>query len=337
MSSEIVQQSLGSRLDAYVRGRFAAGGSLPSIVPLSGDASSRRYFRLSLPERTAIIAFYPEPFARELPFLELRELLAGWGLPVPKVLDVDGEAGVIVLEDLGDLTLQDLVTTAGSAERARLYREALESLARLQQAASSGPQSAACFRSAFDIEKLSWELHYFEKHFLEGWRGCELTSEDRATLAEAFHGLCAELAGWPRVLCHRDFHSRNLMRHDGRLYWIDFQDARLGPVTYDLVSLLRDSYVDLPEELVEECAADFRQWAVPQLPRDLFRRQFDLMALQRNLKALGTFGFMSHVRLSRVYAPYIPRTLEYVRRNPTLYSEQAGLHRVLARHLEELR
>jgi N-acetylmuramate 1-kinase len=337
LSSESAQQALDSRLDVFLRGRYPAGDLAHRIVPLSGDASSRRYFRLSLPERTAIVALYPEPFGEGLPFLELRELFAGWGLPVPEVLDVDPVAGVVVLEDLGDLTMQDLVAAAGPADRAELYHDALETLVRLQRAAAAGPQSATCFKSAFDIEKLSWELHYFEKHFLEGWRGCELTSEDRATLAEAFHGLCAELAAWPRVLCHRDYHSRNLMRYRGRLYWIDFQDARLGPVTYDLVSLLRDSYVDLPEAFAEECAADFRERAAPQVAPDLFRRQFDLMALQRNLKALGTFGFMSHVRLSRVYAPYVPRTLEYVRRNLTLYPEQAGLRRVLARHLEELR
>ena len=128
----------------------------------------------------------------------------------------------------------------------------MDEIARLQMKATQGPQKLDCFRVAFDIEKLSWELHYFLKHFLEGHRGCDLTVEDRATLSEAFHELSREIASWPRVLCHRDYHSRNLMQHAGRLYWIDFQDARMGPSTYDLASLLRDAYVDVPEELQED-------------------------------------------------------------------------------------
>ena len=115
--------------------------------------------------------------------------------------------------------------------------------------------------------------------------------EDRATLSEGFHRLSQEIASWPRVLCHRDFHSRNLMLHRERLFWIDFQDARMGPATYDLVSLLRDAYVDVPEEMSEALAEQFRQRAVPGEAREVFRRRFELMALQRNLKALG------HLRL----------------------------------------
>ena len=161
--------------------------------------------------------------------------------------------------------------------------------------------------------------------------------EDRASVADGFHRLSAEIASWPRVLTHRDFHSRNLMSHRDQLYWIDFQDARMGPATYDLASLLRDSYVDLDEDFVAERAEEFRQRAVPGESRDTFRRRFDLMSIQRNLKALGTFGYMAAVRGSRVYLPYIPRTLASVRRNLTRYPELSGLHRALARHLEELR
>ena len=98
------------------------------------------------------------------------------------------------------------------------------------------------------------------------------------------------------MLCHRDYHSRNLMRHAERLYWIDFQDARMGPATYDLASLLRDAYVDVPEELQDELKERFRQKAAPDEPREVFRRRFDLMCVQRNLKALGTFGYMATVR-----------------------------------------
>jgi aminoglycoside/choline kinase family phosphotransferase len=189
---------------------------------------------------------------------------------------------------------------------------------------------------AFDLEKLSWELHYFVKHFLEGLRGRDLTAEDRMVLSEGIHGLAEEIAGWPRVLCHRDFHSRNLMRHEGVLHWIDFQDARLGPATYDLASLLRDSYVDLEEEFVAECVLEFRQRARPEESAETFLRRFELMSVQRNLKALGTFGFMATVRQNPVYLQYVPRTLRSARRNLKRHPELEGLHRALARHIEEL-
>ena len=155
-------------------------------------------------------------------------------------------------------------------------------------------------------------------------------------LSDGFHRLCAEISSWPRVLTHRDFHSRNLMSYRGQLYWIDFQDARMGPPHYDLASLLRDSYVDLDEDFVAERAEEFRQRAVPGEARDTFQRRFELMSIQRNLKALGTFGYQGTVKQSRVYLPYIPRTLANARRNLARYPEFSGLRRALARHLEEL-
>jgi aminoglycoside/choline kinase family phosphotransferase len=317
------------------RGRTSA--SAVAVAPLSGDASTRRYFRLAESAGTRVLALYPEPFvAAELPFLSVGELLAQWGLPVPAVLDENGGRGILVLEDLGDLTLQEVLRDASPARREELYREALEELARLQRESGRGAQRAPCFQIAFDIEKLSWELHYFLKHFVEGLRGCDLTAEDRATLAEGFHILAAEIASWPRVLCHRDFHSRNLMQHRGRLYWIDFQDARMGPVTYDLASLLRDAYVDVPEELIATLAEEFRQKVVPGESREVFGRRFELTCVQRNLKALGTFGYMTTARGSDVYMPYVPRTLAHVRRNLTRHPELGGLARTLTRLLPEL-
>jgi aminoglycoside/choline kinase family phosphotransferase len=325
------------RVEAYLearRGERHAGGE---ILPLSGDASTRRYFRLRETGRTSILALYPEPAeAATRVFLEIRQLLAGYGLPVPEVLDQDATRGILVLEDLGDVTLQEALRDASDGERLALYRRAVGDLATLQRAAANGSREAACFRIAFDVEKLSWELNHFEEHFVRGLRGCALSVEDRSTLAEAFHRLSTEIAGWPRVLSHRDFHSRNLMRHGGRLVWIDFQDARLGPATYDLVSLLRDAYVDLPEDLVEDQMEEFRQAATPGESRELFRRRFELMSVQRNLKALGTFGYMTAVRGSAVYLPYIPRTLAHVRRNLSRHPELSGLRRVLAHHIEEL-
>ncbi len=326
-----------SRVREFLAGREARAGGGLDFVPLSGDASTRRYFRVAGGEGTFVLALYPDPFIpKELPFLGMRELLDGYGLAVPVVVEVDGACGVVLQEDLGDRTLQEVLKTASASRREELYLEAVDGIATLQHKAAEGSQRAECFQIAFDIEKLSWELHYFLKHYLEGYRSRELTVEDRATLSEAFHVLCQEIASWPRTLCHRDYHSRNLMIHNDRLYWIDFQDARMGPATYDLASLLRDAYVDVPEDLSEALAERFRQRAVPGESRELFRRRFELMSVQRTLKALGTFGFMATVRRNPVYLPYMPRTLAHARRILSRYPELERLWRTLARHVEEL-
>jgi len=329
----LTREEMDPRVATFLE-RFADG---VGVVPLSGDASTRRYFRVREAGRSFVLSLYPEPFeVGELPFVVVRVLMAGLGLNVPEILDQDGALGIVLQEDLGDITLQEALRTGTASEREALYREALDQLATLQREASRGAQRTPCFHIAFDIEKLSWELHYFLKHFVEGYRGCNLSVEDRATLSEGFHRLSEEVAAWPRILCHRDFHSRNLMVHKGALYWIDFQDARMGPATYDLASLLRDSYVDLDEEFVADRAEEFRQKAVPGEARDTFLRRFELMSVQRNLKALGTFGYMASVRNNPVYLPYLPRTLAMARRNLARYPELSELWRSLARHVEEL-
>jgi N-acetylmuramate 1-kinase len=329
---------LDPRIGAFLAERRGGAAAAVEVTALSGDASTRRYYRLTTPEGTAILSLHLEPFDPEqLPFIVMRHLMAGWGIPVPAILDQDGPRGIVVLEDLGDLTLQEALRSASAVEREEFYRMAVDQLVTLQREAARGPQRSPCFQVAFDIEKLAWELHYFLKHFLEGHRGANLSVEDRSVLSEGFHRLSEEIASWPRVLCHRDYHSRNLMVHGGRLVWIDFQDARMGPATYDLVSLLRDSYVDVEEEFLEDRAEEFRQKALPGEHREVLRRRFDLMSVQRNLKALGTFGYQASVKGNRVYLPYIPRTLANVRRNLSRYPELGPVWRVLANHIKELR
>jgi aminoglycoside/choline kinase family phosphotransferase len=197
---------------------------------------------------------------------------------------------------------------------------------------------------AFDVDKLLWELEFFTKHYLEGYRGAAIAPAEREALRGEWQRLAEELAAEPRVLCHRDYHSRNLMLHGDELFIIDFQDARLGPDTYDLVSLLRDSYVDLPEATVDELAAYFvalkRQGIDPAPHRAWeadFRGRFDVMALQRNLKALGTFGFQTGVRRNPVYIQYIPRTIRHVERNLHRNDARFGrLRELLAAYMDEL-
>jgi aminoglycoside/choline kinase family phosphotransferase len=259
-------------------------------------------------------------------------------LPVPAILDRAPDLGILALEDLGDVTLQAHVGSAPTEEHRRLYREAVTLIEVLQRRGSELSSSdSPPYRIAFDVEKLTWELDFFTKHFLEAYRGVTLGASERDALRAEFAGLVQELASEPRVLCHRDYHSRNLMLHEAQLYIIDFQDARLGPDTYDLVSLLRDSYVDLPEQTVDELIAYFLALKGATGTEREFRQRFDRMALQRNLKALGTFGYQTTARRNPVYIQYIPRTLKYVRDNLDHQPRFGRMRELLAAHVEEFR
>ena len=327
------------RIQAYLdRNGLSASG--PRVVPLTPDASDRRYFRILLPGQASIVlSLYSGAFeVATLPFVNVATLMARMPVPIPEVLGHAGDLGVLALQDLGDVTLQAHLGAATPEEHAALYRQAVALIATLQK---RGQQLASPdylpYGSSFDVEKLSWELDFFTKHFLEAYRGVTLSDKERTSLHEEFAVLVGELASEPRVLCHRDYHSRNLMLHDGQLYIIDFQDARMGPDTYDLVSLLRDSYVDLPEQTVSDLIAYFL--ALKGVTgEDLdFRRRFDVMALQRNLKALGTFGYQTTARRNPVYIQYIPRTLRYVRNNLDDQPRFDRLRDLLATYVEEFR
>ena len=310
-----------------------------TVVPLTGDASDRRYYRVLVRgDAPQVLAVHPGPIDFErLPFVNVARLLAAMPVPAPRVVAHSDALGIIALQDLGDVTLQAHLGTATPAEHAALYRQAVALIETLQRrGAELASPDYVPYGIAFDVEKLTWELQFFTKHFLEGYRGAALTPAAREALAGEYAAIVEELASEPRVLCHRDYHSRNLMLHEGRLYIIDFQDTRMGPDTYDLVSLLRDSYVDLTPQQVDELIAFFLALTANDGAEAEFRRRFDLMALQRNLKALGTFGYMTTSRNNTVYIQYIPRTLRYVRTNLQEHAHFARLREVLATHIDEL-
>jgi aminoglycoside/choline kinase family phosphotransferase len=327
------------RIQGYLD-RFGFAARSPRVVPLTGDASDRRYFRLLIPDSPSIVlALYAGPFdVRTLSFVNVATLLAKMPVPIPAVLGHADDLGVLALQDLGDVTLQAHLGAATPAEHAALYRQAVALIAMMQRrgAELESPEYLP-YGIAFDVDKLTWELDFFIKHFLEAYRGVTLADDQRAALREEFAAIIRELASEPRVLCHRDYHSRNLMLAESQLYIIDFQDARMGPDTYDLVSLLRDSYVDLPNETVEELIAYFLALKGVTGPDPDFRRRFDVMALQRNLKALGTFGYQTTARRNPVYIQYIPRTLKYVRDNIAQHSRFERVRELLATHVEEFR
>jgi len=331
--------SVRDRVDAFLeRSGLARRGA--RVVPLTGDASDRRYLRVLVPGASSIVlAVHAGPFDyATLPFVNVAELFLRLSIPVPAIYGHEDDLGILALEDLGDVTLQAHVGVAAPAEHVALYRQAVGLIATIQRRGQELASPAYVpYRVAFDAEKLGWEMDFFVKHFLEAYRGVQFADGTRSALRRELFAIVEELAAEPRVLCHRDYHSRNLMLHEGRLYVIDFQDARMGPDTYDLASLLRDSYVDLGESTVSDLIAYFL--ALKGMPGQerAFRTRFDLMALQRNLKALGTFGYQTTARRNPVYIQYMPRTLRYVRTALEHYPRFGRLHELLADCLDELR
>ncbi len=329
------------RIDVYL-GRSGLTANSARIVPLTGDASDRRYYRVLTTAGTPfVLALHASAFdVKTLPFVNVARLLEQMPVPIPRVLGHADDIGVLALEDLGDVTLQAHLGAATPAEHAALYRQAVGLIATMQRrgAELESPEYLP-YRIAFDVEKLTWEMDFFAKHFIEAYRGVVIAPAAKEALREELLLVIEELAGEERVLCHRDYHSRNLMLHDERLYIIDFQDARMGPDTYDLASLLRDSYVDLPDPTVNELIAYFLalKGTTDPMQETVFRERLDLMALQRNLKALGTFGYQTTARRNPVYIQYIPRTLRYVRDNVGRHPRFSRLRDVLAAHVDEFR
>ena len=327
------------RIDTYLQ-RSGLATRTPRVVPLTGDASDRRYYRVLLPDAPSIVlSLHAEPFSVDsLPFVNVARLLEQMPVPIPRVIGHAGDIGVLALEDLGDVTLQAHLGAATPPEHAALYRQAVSLIATMQRrGAELQSPGYLPYGIAFDVEKLTWELDFFIKHFIEAYRGVAIGTPARTALRAEFGDIVRELASEPRVLCHRDYHSRNLMVQEGRLYIIDFQDARMGPDTYDLVSLLRDSYVDLPEQTVGELIAYFLAVKGDTENERGFRDRFNVMALQRNLKALGTFGYQTTARRNPVYLQYIPRTLRYVRDNLGQTTRLASIRGMLAEMIDELR
>ena len=337
MSGNAAAGPVDGRVAEYLR-RADLASAATRVEPLHGDASTRAYVRVAPPGRPPmVLALHPEPFAADsLPQVVVGTLFRRLGIPVPAVLDEAADLGILAVEDLGDETLQSWMAGGPGRDPAPLYREAVDYLATLQtRGGAFRDEGTVPFTLAFDAAKLTWELDFFRSEFLEAYRRIALPSAASEALRRELAAIAGELAAEPRVLCHRDYHCRNLMVRDGRLVVIDFQDARLGPGTYDLASLLRDCYVDLPDDLTAALTRRFLN-AVPAQRTPDFEARFDLMSVQRHLKALGTFGHQVARRGRGHFAEAVPRTLAHLRRTLGAYPRFERLRELLAPHLLEL-
>jgi hypothetical protein len=334
---------------AVSRATGREAGTLP-VRRLAGHASLRSYWRVGTPPASRVVMVMPPgagpeevtsgaPPAEE-PFVAVQAYLAARGVRVPAIHGFFAPEGLMVLEDLGDEMLETRIL-AGADPRP-LYARAVDALARLRARAEREPDpGCVAFQRAFDRDLYRWELDHFREWLLEAGRGARLSPAERPEVERAFDAIAAALADEPRGFTHRDYQSRNLMvLPGGEQAVIDFQDALLGPRAYDLVALLRDSYVELPPEVVDEMVArwlaTFAEAGGPRLDPAEFRRGFDLLTVQRKLKDAGRFVFIDRVKGNPGFLPSIPASLRYVREALGRRPELATLQEILARHVPEL-
>lgn len=304
-----------------------------SVRAASADASFRRYFRVDAiaagaPSR--IIMDAPPQHENCGPFVRVARLLEQGGLHVPQVLAWDEAQGFLLLSDLGSQTYLSRLDAAAAAapDNVRLYRDAIDALVRLQQVRAQAEVPL------YDAALLRRELELFPVWYLARHKGMTLSDAQSADLERTFGLILANNLAQPTVLVHRDYHSRNLMVSDPNPGVLDFQDAVWGPITYDLVSLLRDAYIEWDEPVQIDYAA--RYWDVARragLPVHAdfseFWRDFEWMGLQRALKVLGIFARLAHRDGKHGYLDDIPRVWRYAHRVCVRYNGLGALARVL--------
>jgi len=316
--SNAFESSASERLARFIAGQGIAG---LEITPLTPDASTRKYFRIPWKKGKAVAAVYPEPFDPEFhPYLDVTRLFAEAGIPVPEIFAVDGTAGMIIQEDLGDQQLFQAYEQETEEECDEYKEQAIKLIAKIQSATEKACEThSIASRLAFDEAKLSWELEFFFDHYFGSLRHETLRHAETAELKVELNDIAAELASAPRVLCHRDYHASNLMIDGKRhLRVIDHQDARMGPASYDLVSFLLDRR-PCPPTLAELRGhrlfflEERRKRGLGAVDPDDFANEFRLMTIQRGLKATGTFSYQTAVSgRGTVYQPFIQPTLEIV-------------------------
>ncbi|HTH43573.1 MAG TPA: phosphotransferase [Oxalicibacterium sp.] len=300
---------------------------LDTLRPASADASFRRYFRVDgADDASYIVMDAPPPQEDVRPFIHVADLFAATGVSVPAILARDVERGFLLLSDLGSTTYLQLLTPDNAH---KLYLDAIAALVQLQS--HSQPEALP----EYDRALLLRELMLFPEWYVGKHLGITMTDKQSTALNQVFELLLANNLAQPQVYVHRDYHSRNLMAlAEGNPGILDFQDAVYGPITYDLVSLLRDAYVQWDEEIVLDWAIRYwelaRKAGLPVNPDiDAFYRDFEFMGLQRHLKVLGIFARLYHRDGKDGYLKDLPLVMEYTRKVAYRYKELAPLVKLL--------
>lgn len=300
-----------------------------TLAPASSDASFRRYFRVGYDDgKTSIVMDAPPEQEDVRPWLAVQRLFAEAGVHVPAVLAADEARGFLLLSDLGGTTLLAALGQASASEIEAHYRAAIDALLRIQLA------SRPNLLPAYDRALLLREMALFPEWYCARHRGKTLGNDALARLYDAFEAILAVNLGEPAVFVHRDYHSRNLMCASPHPGIIDFQDAVHGPVSYDLVSLLKDAYIELPEEFALDLLARYWETAKKSgLPvrHDFaeFFREYEWMGVQRHLKVLGIFARLAHRDGKDGYLADMPLVSHYLRAACARYATLTPVLRLL--------
>ena len=292
------------------------------LEPASGDASFRRYFRLKYNDETFIIMDAPPEQENCVPFIDIAECLLAVNINVPRIIEKDLRQGFLLMSDLGESQYLDALTAVSADD---LYQAAMQELVLMQQQADT--QNIP----PYDDKLLLQEMELFRHWLLQEHMSLDLTVENQTMLDDVFKVLMNEALSQPRVFVHRDYHSRNLMINamgGANPGVLDFQDAVEGPFTYDLVSLLKDCYIKWPGQQVRDWGNNFFAEIAegyPDIDATQFMRWFDLMGVQRHLKASGIFARLYHRDGKTGYLADIPRTLSYIVDLHDQYPELRGL------------
>ncbi len=309
-----------AQLQAWLR--TSLGHDAWSLVPASSDASFRRYYRVQLarPEpdgrATLIVMDAPPDKEDSRPFVSVATLLAEAGVHVPQIIRPDVENGFLLLSDLGNTTYLSALQQPEQADR--LYLNAIDALVAIQKASRPG------VLPAYDRPLLERELQLFPEWYIGRQLGVTLDQAQQACLRAAFDAILENNLAQPAVYVHRDYHSRNLMVTEPGPGILDFQDAVYGPITYDLVSLLRDAYIAWPEaQVIDWCVRYWEKARAAGLPVDAdfgaFYRDFEWMGAQRQLKVLGIFARLCHRDGKQAYLKDQPLVMHYLRKTCERY------------------
>ena len=341
---------------------FGCNAAITGITALPGDASTRRYYRVhlsnagtpaslmamqlpagsGLPISSEELAVFKDDLM-ELPFLNVHRFLDGVGVRVPKIYGQWETDGILLLEDLGDTTLWDQVRGLPESEVIGWYKKAIDELLRIQIAGTENrDDSCHAFQQRFDEKLYLWEFEHFIEWGLEKRPGAKVTTKAVATLRETFAAIAQTLDREPACLNHRDYHSWNLMIHDGAVCVIDFQDALLAPAQYDLASLLNDRITDavvrphIESQLVDYYLEKSIDLSGRGRSRQEFFEIYRLSAIQRDLKVVGRFYFLDLIKGKPGYMKFVPPTVRRLQRNLAQVAQTQPILALLSEHFEAM-
>ena len=344
-----------------IKKTFGQRTRLARLLPLAGDASSRRYHRAflegdssppsivimelggsSLPLSSEELALFRDP-PKELPFLSLHRYLAGLGVRIPSLYGHWVDEGILMLEDLGDQSLWDEVQSKSASEVLKWYEKAIDQLLLIQiKGTKAKDDFCIAFQQRFDFNLYMWEFGHFMEYGLEKRQNLTVSPGEKKILRESFQEISRHLDRQPLYLNHRDYHSWNLMVHRQEVVVIDFQDALLATRHYDLASLLNDRETDrivrseLEDRLIEYYLGRSHDLGEKKTSKEEFYKIYLLCAIQRDLKVVGRFYYLDIVKGKPGYMRYIPATLERLKRNLKKVPSLENLASVLASHFQEM-